>query len=64
MTANTPLLKVNNAGIRFGGLKAVSDVNLELNQGELVGLIGPNGAGKTTFFNLLTGVYVPTEGSI
>ena len=64
MTSNTPLLKVNNAGIRFGGLKAVSDVNLELKQGELVGLIGPNGAGKTTFFNLLTGVYVPTEGSI
>ncbi|MDQ6595256.1 ABC transporter ATP-binding protein [Bacillus salipaludis] len=64
MNANAPLLKVDNAGIRFGGLKAVSDVNLELNQGELVGLIGPNGAGKTTFFNLLTGVYVPTEGSI
>jgi branched-chain amino acid transport system ATP-binding protein len=64
MAANTPLLKVNHAGIRFGGLKAVSDVNLELKQGELVGLIGPNGAGKTTFFNLLTGVYIPTEGSI
>lgn len=61
---STPLLKVEKAGIRFGGLKAVSDVNLELNKGELVGLIGPNGAGKTTFFNLLTGVYVPTEGSI
>lgn len=64
MTANTPLLKVDHVGIRFGGLKAVSDVNLELNKGELVGLIGPNGAGKTTFFNLLTGVYVPTEGTI
>jgi branched-chain amino acid transport system ATP-binding protein len=64
MTAKTQLLKVENAGIRFGGLKAVSDVNLELKKGELVGLIGPNGAGKTTFFNLLTGVYVPTEGSI
>src|SRR3954451_6969503 len=64
MTAKTQLLKVENAGIRFGGLKAVSDVNLELKQGELVGLIGPNGAGKTTFFNLLTGVYVPTEGTI
>src|SRR6478752_3546450 len=59
-----PLLKVDSVGIQFGGLKAVSDVNLELNQGELVGLIGPNGAGKTTFFNLLTGVYVPTEGMI
>ncbi|MCM3764118.1 MULTISPECIES: ABC transporter ATP-binding protein [Bacillaceae] len=64
MSTNTPLLKVDNAGIRFGGLKAVSEVNLELLEGELVGLIGPNGAGKTTFFNLLTGVYVPTEGSI
>jgi branched-chain amino acid transport system ATP-binding protein len=64
MTSKTQLLKVENVGIRFGGLKAVSEVNLELNQGELVGLIGPNGAGKTTFFNLLTGVYVPTEGSI
>jgi branched-chain amino acid transport system ATP-binding protein len=64
MKANTPLLKVDNAGIRFGGLKAVSEVNLELKQGELVGLIGPNGAGKTTFFNLLTGVYIPTEGTI
>ncbi|WP_251551705.1 ABC transporter ATP-binding protein [Neobacillus muris] len=61
---NTPLLKVDHAGIRFGGLRAVSDVNMELKEGELAGLIGPNGAGKTTFFNLLTGVYVPTEGSI
>jgi branched-chain amino acid transport system ATP-binding protein len=64
MIAKTQLLKVENVGIRFGGLKAVSEVNLELMQGELVGLIGPNGAGKTTFFNLLTGVYVPTDGSI
>ncbi|CEH28124.1 leucine/isoleucine/valine transporter ATP-binding subunit [Aneurinibacillus migulanus] len=62
--ANTPLLKVDNVGIQFGGLKAVSGVNAELYQGELIGLIGPNGAGKTTFFNLLTGVYVPTEGQI
>ncbi|PLR77082.1 high-affinity branched-chain amino acid ABC transporter ATP-binding protein LivG [Bacillus sp. V3-13] len=64
MTAKTPLLKVDNAGIQFGGLKAVSNVNIEIRSGELVGLIGPNGAGKTTFFNLLTGVYVPTEGEI
>ncbi|MFS0783137.1 ABC transporter ATP-binding protein [Bacillus sp. 1P06AnD] len=64
MTGTNPLLKVDSVGIRFGGLKAVSDVNIELFPGELVGLIGPNGAGKTTFFNLLTGVYVPTEGSI
>jgi branched-chain amino acid transport system ATP-binding protein len=64
MATNKPLLKVDSAGITFGGLKAVSGVNVELFPGELVGLIGPNGAGKTTFFNLLTGVYVPTEGSI
>lgn len=64
MEPNTPLLKVDQVGIRFGGLKAVSDLNVELKQGELVGLIGPNGAGKTTFFNLLTGVYVPTEGTV
>jgi branched-chain amino acid transport system ATP-binding protein len=62
--ANTPLLKVDKVGIQFGGLKAVSNVNVELHEGELIGLIGPNGAGKTTFFNLLTGVYVPTEGEI
>ncbi len=56
------ILEVKNLGINFGGLKAVSDFNLELQKGELVGLIGPNGAGKTTVFNLLTGVYQPTEG--
>jgi branched-chain amino acid transport system ATP-binding protein len=61
---STPLLNVENVGIQFGGLKAVADANIVLNKGELVGLIGPNGAGKTTFFNLLTGVYVPTEGTI
>lgn len=48
----------------FGGLTAVSNVNLEIDEGELVGLIGPNGAGKTTLFNLLTGVYIPSSGSI
>jgi branched-chain amino acid transport system ATP-binding protein len=64
MVTNTPLLKVENVGIQFGGLKAVSNTNVDIQKGELVGLIGPNGAGKTTFFNLLTGVYVPTEGSI
>ncbi|WP_028392037.1 ABC transporter ATP-binding protein [Bacillus cihuensis] len=64
METHTPLLKVDQVGIRFGGLKAVADVNMKLYPGELVGLIGPNGAGKTTFFNLLTGVYVPTDGKI
>lgn len=64
MTTNKPLLKVENVGIRFGGLKAVAEANMEIYKGELVGLIGPNGAGKTTFFNLLTGVYVPTEGNL
>ncbi|WNS74844.1 ABC transporter ATP-binding protein [Bacillus sp. DTU_2020_1000418_1_SI_GHA_SEK_038] len=62
--AHTPLLQVKEAGIQFGGLKAVQGFSMEINQGELVGLIGPNGAGKTTSFNLLTGVYVPTEGDI
>ena len=50
------LLNVENVGIRFGGLKAVSGLNMEMHQGELIGLIGPNGAGKTTSFNMLTGV--------
>lgn len=58
------LLKVEHLGIQFGGLKAVEDVNMYLNKGELIGLIGPNGAGKTTTFNMLTGVYEPTEGEI
>jgi branched-chain amino acid transport system ATP-binding protein len=58
------LLKVNNLSKSFGGLKAVSNLNIELGAGELIGLIGPNGAGKTTAFNLLTGVYEPSEGEI
>lgn len=58
------LLKVENVTKRFGGLAAVSNLNAHVHQGELVGLIGPNGAGKTTVFNLLTGVYVPTEGIV
>ena len=58
------LLKTTNLGISFGGLRAVDDVNIEIQDGELVGLIGPNGAGKTTIFNLLTGVYKPTDGDI
>lgn len=58
------LLKVNNLSKSFGGLKAVSNLNINIEKGELIGLIGPNGAGKTTIFNLLTGVYEPTEGEI
>ena len=58
------LLDVKHLTKNFGGLTAVGDVTLELNEGELVGLIGPNGAGKTTLFNLLTGVYEPSEGTI
>lgn len=58
------LLKVNNLTKAFGGLTAVSGVNLEIKENELIGLIGPNGAGKTTLFNLLTGVYMPTDGTI
>lgn len=58
------LLEVKNLTKHFGGLTAVSDVSMELHEGELVGLIGPNGAGKTTLFNLLTGVYVPSEGTV
>ncbi len=58
------ILQMNNVDIYFGGLRAVSDVSISLNKGELVGLIGPNGAGKTTIFNLLTGVYLPTNGDI
>ena len=58
------LLKITKLSKEFGGLKAVSNFNMEIKQGELIGLIGPNGAGKTTAFNLMTGVYEPTAGEI
>lgn len=58
------LLEVTDLTKNFGGLAALSNVNFYLTENELVGLIGPNGAGKTTFFNLITGVYVPSEGDI
>lgn len=58
------LLEAKNLGISFGGLRAVDDFNIKIEKGSLYGLIGPNGAGKTTVFNLLTGVYKPTEGII
>jgi branched-chain amino acid transport system ATP-binding protein len=62
MTA--PLLQIDRVTIRFGGLTAVSELDLRIGSSELVGLIGPNGAGKTTAFNLITGVYQPTAGKI
>lgn len=58
------LLQLDKVTIRFGGLTAVSEVDLQIGHQELIGLIGPNGAGKTTVFNLITGVYQPTEGVI
>jgi branched-chain amino acid transport system ATP-binding protein len=60
----TPLLRMERCTIRFGGLTAVSELDLAIGTNELAGLIGPNGAGKTTVFNLITGVYAPTEGDI
>ena len=59
-----PILDLSHVTIRFGGLTALTDLDLVLSEGELVGLIGPNGAGKTTVFNLVTGVYRPTSGDI
>ena len=58
------LLEVRDLGISFGGLRAVDELNMKIEKGSLVGLIGPNGAGKTTVFNMLTGVYRPTDGAI
>ena len=58
------MLEVKNLGISFGGLRAVDSLDMTIEKGELYGLIGPNGAGKTTAFNMLTGVYKPTDGVI
>jgi len=63
-SAAVPLLQAEGVIMRFGGLTAVNNVNMTVNEGEIVGLIGPNGAGKTTFFNCLTGLYKPTEGQV
>jgi len=64
MNDTAPLLDLKDVTVQFGGLKAVSAFNFTIRHGELTGLIGPNGAGKTTIFNLITGVYRPTSGSI
>ena len=58
------VLRVENATMQFGGVVAVDNLNLEVNEGEIVALIGPNGAGKTTAFNVITGVYQPTNGAV
>jgi branched-chain amino acid transport system ATP-binding protein len=60
----TTLVDAQNVTMQFGGLKAVNDVTMHIDEGEIVALIGPNGAGKTTFFNMLTGIYTPTVGSL
>jgi len=59
-----PILKTNDLIMKFGGLTAVNKFSIEINKNEIVGLIGPNGAGKTTSFNMITGVYKPTEGTV
>ncbi len=64
MTSSPSLLETRNVTKRFGGLTAVKGLSMQVPRGALYGLIGPNGAGKTTVFNLLTGVYVPTEGDV
>ena len=58
------LIKIDGVTMEFGGLRALSNVNIEINEGEIFGLIGPNGAGKTTLFNCVTGVYTPTSGTV
>lgn len=64
MENKTVVLSIDNMTMRFGGLIAVSNFNLEIEKGEILGLIGPNGAGKTTIFNVVTGVYKPTHGHV
>ena len=59
-----PVLKLENVTMQFGGVVAVDDLSMEVRRGEIVALIGPNGAGKTTAFNVVTGVYAPTNGCL
>ena len=58
------LVEATKTTMQFGGLKAVNDVSMHIEEGEIVAIIGPNGAGKTTFFNMLTGIYKPTSGTL
>ena len=58
------VLKLSNITMRFGGLVALDDVNLEIQKGEIIGLIGPNGSGKTTLMNVITGYYKPSKGEV
>ena len=58
------VLRIENVTMQFGGVIAVDNVNIEVNKGEIVSLIGPNGAGKTTAFNVITGVYAPSNGAV
>ncbi len=61
---STPILRVENLGMHFGGIKALNSLDLAVHSGEIAALIGPNGAGKTTFFNCVTGIYTPTFGEV
>jgi branched-chain amino acid transport system ATP-binding protein len=63
-SSRKPVLQLENVGVHFGGIKAVQDLSLTLHEGEILALIGPNGAGKTTAFNVITGVYQPTVGTV
>jgi branched-chain amino acid transport system ATP-binding protein len=64
MSTETPLLRLAELTMQFGGVRALSSVSLDINRGEILGLIGPNGAGKTTVFNVITGVFRPTRGDV
>ena len=64
MSETKNVLRVENVTMQFGGVVAVDDLSMEVNEGEIVALIGPNGAGKTTAFNVITGVYAPTNGQV
>ena len=58
------MLEIQNLTMQFGALKSINDLSIKVNQGEVVSVIGPNGAGKTTLFNVITGIYTPTSGTV